>query len=90
MNEIKMVSVKSSQIKSIGYDAETCLLYIEFLNGVVYQYGPVDVKIYNDMLVPTVSVGKYFYAFIKGQFAYKKTDYNVLFGKLREAEGGDL
>lgn len=84
MKEIKMIPVKSSQIKSVGYDAEANVLYLEFTNGVVYLYSSVPVKVYETLLIPTMSVGKYFYQEIKGKFEYKRTIYNVLLGKLQE------
>jgi hypothetical protein len=86
MNKVKMVFVKSSQIKSVGYDSEKQVLYIEFLKGTVYEYYNVPATTYNALLVPTMSVGKYFFAEIKGKFAYKKTEYTVLFGTLHEEE----
>ena len=72
MKRIKMSSVKSSQIESVGYDAETKTLYIEFKKGATYSYANVPQADYDNMLVPTMSVGKYFYAKIKGVFEFKR------------------
>lgn len=78
MSLITMKPVKSSQIKSVGYDDVTQTLYIEFDNGAVYAYFDVPQKKYHDMLIPTMSVGKYFYAEIKGQHGYKKLETAVV------------
>lgn len=84
MNEVVMHPVKSSQIKSVGYDTGRKALYIEFENGAVYEYNDVPSDHYNQMLIPTMSVGKYFYAEIKGKFEYVKMPYAVVEGKLHQ------
>jgi hypothetical protein len=84
MANIKMVSVKSSQIKSVGYDAEKQILYLEFLNGTVYEYYKVPEKVHTDLLIPTMSVGKYFFAEVKGKFEYAKTSYQVVEDQLTQ------
>lgn len=63
--------VKSSNIKSVGYDPEQTLLEVEFKNGAVYQYEDVPEDIYQDMLVAE-SVGKYFNTQVKGVYAEKR------------------
>lgn len=42
--------VESSNIASIGHDAETNVLEIEFKNGAVYQYPDVPRWRYNEMM----------------------------------------
>lgn len=79
-----MNPVKSSQIKSVGYDSDNWILYLEFINGIVYEYYRVPIIAYESLLLPTMSVGKYFYLEIKGKYEYKKTDYTVLFNKLHK------
>jgi hypothetical protein len=82
MNEVKMISVKSSQIDSVGYDAITSTLYIEFKKGSVYSYAEVPIEKYNSLLIPTISVGKYFFAEIKGKYTYEKLPVYVKNGQL--------
>lgn len=40
----------SSNIASVGYDADTQTMEVEFLKGQVYQYEDVPEQVYNDML----------------------------------------
>jgi hypothetical protein len=57
-------AVSSSTISSVGYDPDTFVLEIEFLNGSVYQYFDVPSAEY-DQLVSAPSVGSYFSSAIK-------------------------
>ena len=43
-------SVKSSMIKSLGYDASSFLLEVEFTNGRVYQYLDVPSDVYSSVV----------------------------------------
>ena len=52
-------SVESSNLASIGYDAENEILEVEFKHGGVYQYFDVPEKIY-DELMNASSHGQYF------------------------------
>lgn len=75
--------VKSSQIASIGYDAGTSTLEIEFPTrgeaprggatgvGSVYQYSDVPPNVHADLMAAE-SVGKFFGANIRGKFKYTK------------------
>lgn len=63
--------VKSSNIKSIGFDNGT--LEIEFHSGGIYKYSSVGEEIYKAM-VESDSIGKYFHQYIKGQFTCKKVE----------------
>lgn len=64
-------SVQSSNIASIGYDSESQILEIEFLNGGVYQYFDVPERVYEG-LIAADSHGKYLAANIKGTYRYSK------------------
>lgn len=61
---MKRTPVKSSNIKSIGYDSSKRLLEIEFNSGAVYQYHPIMEQIYNEMK-SAPSVGTYFHTKIR-------------------------
>jgi len=69
--------VTSSQIASIGYDAATKTLEIEFKNfkpgwsGSVYQYTDVPPEVHA-ALVGGESVGRAFKSTIKGVYEYKR------------------
>lgn len=59
--------VSSSNIRSIGYDADSMLLEIEFNSGAVYQYQGVPESEY-DALMRAGSKGTYFNANIKNRY----------------------
>ena len=64
--------VSSSNIASIGYDADNIVLEVEFLNGSIYQYYDVPQIIY-DGLMAADSHGKYLAAYIKkGGYRYTR------------------
>ena len=50
--------VKSSNVKSVGYDAEEKVLEVEFKSGGVYQYAGVQPEMYADLL-KAESVGRF-------------------------------
>ena len=52
-------SVESSNLASVGYDAENEILEIEFNNGGVYQYFDVPENVY-EALMNAGSHGQYF------------------------------
>jgi hypothetical protein len=60
-------SVQSSMIASIGYEADTSTLEVEFNNGAVWQYYEVPEVIYHDMMI-SGSLGKFFHSNIKRQY----------------------
>ena len=63
--------VTSSDIASIGYDAATQTLEIEFHSTGVYRYFSVPAEIF-ETIRATSSPGKFFLQNIKGQFAWEK------------------
>lgn len=62
--------VKSSNIKSIGYDAKTRKLEVEFNSG-VYSYDNVSPEKHS-ALMASESVGGYLHTHIKGKHEHKK------------------
>lgn len=64
-------SVDSSMAASVGYDKKTATLEIEFRsNGDVWQYLNVPESKYLEMI--SGSIGGYFQAHIKGQYAERQ------------------
>ncbi|GAA4178541.1 KTSC domain-containing protein [Sphingobacterium ginsenosidimutans] len=63
--------VTSSNIASIGYDANSQTLEIEFLNGGIYQYFDIPQHIY-DGLMSADSHGQYLAQNVKGAYRYSK------------------
>ena len=64
--------VESSNIASIGYDADTRTLQIEFNGGAVYNYHPVTEDGHRS-LISAPSIGKYFSANIRNNDAITTT-----------------
>lgn len=64
-------SVKSSTIRSIGYDLQLHILEIEFDSGGIYQYLDAPEHLYST-LMNAVSKGKFFERNIKNNYRYQK------------------
>lgn len=64
-------SVASSNIASIGYDAQSQILEVEFLNGSIYQYYGVPENIY-EQLAQAGSKGRFLNAYIKNAYGYSR------------------
>lgn len=65
--------VKSSNIKSVGYDAATKRMHVEFSSGGVYEYegvGPDD----HASFIHDKSPGSHFAAHIRGKFKATKQE----------------
>lgn len=68
MNRIRVVS---SNIRSVGYEANTETLEVEFTSGSVYQYFDVPESEYEG-LMNAASKGKYFNRNIKDNYRYRQ------------------
>ncbi len=66
---MERLTVKSSNLKSVGYDAKAETLEIEFVGGNVYQYMRVPKYIYASLMNAT-SKSSYFAKSIKGNQDY--------------------
>lgn len=64
---MQMIPVKSSNIKSAGYDESTKTMHIEFANG-VYQYPGVEIHQFAQMM-ESPSIGSHFHTHIKPKFS---------------------
>lgn len=67
---IKRISVVSSNIASVGYDAEKKILEIEFHHGAIYQYFDVPKEVY-DGLMGAESKGSYYFHTVKEKYKYE-------------------
>lgn len=63
--------VVSSNISSIGYDPDTQVLEVEFLNGGVYEYFDVPPDIHQT-LMDSGSKGRALNEFVKGTYDYNR------------------
>lgn len=64
-------AVTSSNIASIGYDADSQTLEIEFLNGGIYQYFDVPQHVHQELMNAS-SHGQYLAQNIKGVYRFSK------------------
>lgn len=64
-------SVASSNIASIGYDAPSQTLEVEFLSGTIYQYFGVPENMY-DELMQAGSKGRFLNTYIKNAYGYSR------------------
>lgn len=63
--------VSSSNLRSVGYDAETQTLEIEFHKGGIYQYYGVPEYEY-ESLISASSIGRYFIDNIKTRYSHSR------------------
>lgn len=68
---MQRVPVPSSNVASVGYDASTQTLEVEFRNGALYQYFDVPEQIFQE-LMNAASLGSYLNAVIKQGFRYAR------------------
>ena len=64
--------VSSSNVASVGYDASSLTLEVEFKDGSVYQYFDVPEAVYQEMMRAS-SVGKFMHANIRNQYRFTQT-----------------
>lgn len=68
---MKRQQVESSNLASVGYDAENEILEVEFNHGGVYQYFDVPENVYEELMNAS-SHGVYFSANIRNDYEYQK------------------
>jgi hypothetical protein len=61
-----MISVKSSNIKSVGYDPESQVMHVEFLSGSKHAYHGVAPAQHSAMMEAS-SIGSHFHVHIKSK-----------------------
>jgi len=68
---MNMQSVKSSNIRAIGYESNT--LRVEFASGAIYDYSDVPYATYS-ALMAAESIGKFFGQFVRSTFKATRVD----------------
>lgn len=63
--------VASTNIASIGYDADTETLEVEFTNGSIYQYFNVPLGL-NDQLMASASKGQFLNVYIRNAYPFSR------------------
>ena len=67
-------SVRSSALRSVGYDQEQQTLEIEFTNGAVYRYFDVPPEVYRGLMAAE-SHGRYFHQHVRNKdYRYQRMD----------------
>ncbi len=70
---IPRIAVKSSNVRSIGYDASQQALDVEFGSGGVYRYAGVPPETHAKLMAAE-SVGRFVGSEIKGKFVATRLD----------------
>ncbi len=70
---MQRITVESSDLVAIGYDAKIRTLEIEFKESRIYQYFDVEPEVYERFL-RAESYGEFFYAFVNRRYRYKRVD----------------
>lgn len=73
------ITVKSSDLKSVGYDKTIQTLEVEFHNGSIYKYTRVPIYVYIELMGAS-SIGSYFAKNIRDARQYSCTK---IFPKLK-------
>jgi hypothetical protein len=68
---VNRTPVRSSNIRSVGYEPGTRLLDVEFHSGGIYQYSSVPESVYQG-LMSAASKGTYFHDHIKDRYPCRK------------------
>ncbi len=63
--------VRSSNIRSVGYDPDAEIMEVEFENGSVYQYLRVPADVY-DRFLHASSKGKFLDTRLKSRFRFRQ------------------
>lgn len=63
--------VSSSNLRSVGYDAATQTLEVEFHGGRIYRYDGVPESVYRGLMA-AASHGSYFHANIRNKYPYRR------------------
>lgn len=65
--------VNSTSLASVGYDANSRTLEVEFRSGAVYHYHEVPYRVAQG-LARAQSIGGYFMRAVRGAFAYERVE----------------
>lgn len=65
---MERIPVRSSNISSIGYEASTSTLEVEFQSGSIYQYFRVPARVH-ESLMDARSHGSYFNDYVRDNYS---------------------
>lgn len=66
-----MIPVSSSNVQSVGYDNDSNIVYVNFINGSIYVYKGVPDQEF-DNLLNAPSVGSYLHRNFKNVYPYER------------------
>lgn len=66
---MNLVPVTSSDLRAVGYDADTQTLQISFKDGGLYEYKYVSESMHRDLMSAS-SKGKFFSRYLRDKTAY--------------------
>lgn len=70
---MKHVPLRSSLVRSAGYDDATAVMEVRLASGAVYSFFAVPARVFSE-LVSAESAGEYFNAKVKGVFPFRKAE----------------
>jgi len=68
---MQRTAVKSSNVRSVGYDPQSKTLEVEFTSGTVYRFDGVPAEVHEG-LMSAESMGSYFARNIRGKYQSEK------------------
>ena len=69
----ELIAVDSSSIRGVGYEEDRNILYVQFIDGEVYEYFAVPVSDFIDLL-QAKSIGCFVNKRIKPYYEYRKLE----------------
>lgn len=73
MDNVEMIQVQSSNVEAVGYDDQSEIAYVRFLNGSLYIYKGVPQWDF-DGLLDAPSVGSYLHRNYKNVYPYERIE----------------
>jgi hypothetical protein len=86
---MRVTTVESTTLATVGYDENLKLLQLEFCSRAVYLYFGVPASVY-EALLDAPSKGRYFNGTIRGRYPYRQIlDSNLVLQSAEVAAGCD-
>ena len=71
MEPAALVEVESSNVRAIGYDADTKRLFVQFKKSGLYQYDNVP-EVFHQSFLAAPSKGRFVWQQLRGHYSYTK------------------
>ena len=73
MEPVPLIEVESSNVRAIGYDADTKRLVVQFKKSGIYQYDNVPEALYHSFSAAQ-SKGQFVWRHLRGRYPYTRID----------------